>query len=199
MYPMMGKAPVAILIGPKGRGSNMLALAASCEAPDFPARIVAVVSPKENIPSVQAAQERGLPVRIVTPEAPGYAARLLDALKEAKFVCLAGYLRLLPAEVLAAFPGRVLNVHPALLPKFGGKGMYGMRVHEAVLAAGETESGCTVHRVTEAYDEGPPVVQLRCPVLPNDTPEELALRVLRLEHQAFSQALRQVIEEEHGA
>ncbi|MFN3683119.1 MAG: formyltransferase family protein, partial [Fimbriimonadaceae bacterium] len=108
-------------------------------------------------------------------------------------VCLAGYMRLLPKEVLDSFPNRVLNIHPALLPKFGGKGMYGMRVHEAVLRAGEAESGCTVHLVNERYDEGPIVVQLRCPVLPDDTPETLAARVLELEHRAYPEAVRKVL------
>jgi phosphoribosylglycinamide formyltransferase-1 len=100
---------------------------------------------------------------------------------------------MVPAPVLAAFPDRIFNVHPALLPKFGGKGMYGMHVHEAVVAAGETESGCTVHLVNEHYDEGRILLQLRCPALPDDTPETLAARVLTLEHQAYVQALRDAL------
>jgi phosphoribosylglycinamide formyltransferase-1 len=96
----------------------------------------------------------------------------------------------LPSEILAQFPGRVLNIHPALLPKHGGKGMYGIRVHEAVIEAGDSESGCTVHLVTEQYDEGQIVVQLRCPVLAEDTPTTLAARVLELEKQAYPAAIR---------
>ena len=105
-------------------------------------------------------------------------------------VCLAGFLRLLPEEVLRSRP--VLNIHPSLLPKFGGKGMYGLRVHEAVIQARETESGCTVHRVTPVYDEGEVVVQMRCPVMAEDTPESLAARVLELEQQAYPEAVRRI-------
>jgi phosphoribosylglycinamide formyltransferase-1 len=97
---------------------------------------------------------------------------------------------LLPSAVVSAYPGKILNIHPALLPKFGGKGMYGLRVHEAVLAAGEKESGCTVHFVNEDYDDGPPLYQAKCPVLPDDTPETLAERVLELERDAYPEALR---------
>jgi phosphoribosylglycinamide formyltransferase-1 len=99
----------------------------------------------------------------------------------------------LPLEVLSLFPNRVLNIHPALLPKFGGKGMYGHHVHEAVLAAGEAESGCSVHFVNERYDEGAVILQKVCPVLPDDTPDTLAARVLVLEHQAYPEALAKVI------
>ena len=103
-------------------------------------------------------------------------------------------MRLLPAEVLKSFPNRVLNIHPALLPKFGGKGMYGVRVHEAVLSSGDNESGCTIHFVTEHYDEGEPLLQLKCPILPNDTIETLSNRVLDLENRAYPQALKCLIE-----
>ena len=101
----------------------------------------------------------------------------------------------LPIEVLHRYPGRVLNIHPSLLPKFGGKGMYGHHVHEAVIAAHEPESGCTVHVVTENYDEGPIVLQLRCPVESGDSPDTLAARVLELEHRAYPLAIKKVINE----
>jgi phosphoribosylglycinamide formyltransferase-1 len=195
----MRKAKVGILIGPKGRGSNMLALAASCARPDYPGELAVVVSPREDTPAVELARSQGANVEIVDPKASeDYGKDLLEVLErnEVEYVCLAGYLRLLPSEILKAFPGRILNVHPALLPKFGGKGMYGQHVHEAVLASGESESGCTVHRVTENYDEGPPLLQMRCPVETDDTPETLALKVLKLEHQAFSGALKRLIEED---
>jgi len=135
----------------------------------------------------------GLDVAIVPPTEEGYGTAMKDALAGCDWVCLAGYLRLLPVEVLRAFPGRILNIHPALLPKFGGKGMYGSRVHEAVLNAGETESGATVHFVNERYDEGEIVVQFKCPVLKKDTPQTLAGRVLALEHGAYVRALKQLL------
>ena len=176
----------------------MLALAASCEAPGFPAEAAVVVSPKEDTPAVDGAKDRGLNVAVIDPiSTADYGKNLIGVLQEngVEWICLAGYLRLLPPEVLSNYENRILNIHPALLPKFGGKGMYGMRVHEAVLASGEMESGCTVHFVTENYDEGPIILQRKCPVENDDTPETLALRVLKLEHQAYSEALRKVIHE----
>ena len=169
----------------------MRALASACADGRVPAEVALVVAPKDGSGSVVAAREMGLPVVILPYKDPEYAASLLALLRDAgvEWVCLAGYMRLLPPELLAAFPDRVLNIHPALLPKFGGKGMYGMHVHEAVLAAGETESGCTVHVVNERYDEGRVLLQKRCPVLPDDTPEALAARVLGLEHLAYAEAL----------
>jgi phosphoribosylglycinamide formyltransferase-1 len=95
-----------------------------------------------------------------------------------------------PASVISAYRGRILNIHPALLPRFGGQGMYGTRVHEAVLAAGERESGATVHLVDEEYDRGAILLQRRVPVLPGDTPASLAARVLEAEHQVYPEALR---------
>ena len=193
----MRKAKVGILIGPKGRGSNMLALADSCADPSFPAEVAVVVSPKGDTPAASGAMEKGLNVAVVDPlSSPDYGAELLDSLTKAsvEWICLAGFLRLLPVVLLTRYENRILNIHPALLPRFGGKGMYGMRVHEAVLASGETESGCSVHLVTENYDEGPIILQKKCPVEKDDTPETLALRVLKLEHLAYSEALRNVIE-----
>ena len=102
-------------------------------------------------------------------------------------VCLAGWLRLL--KIPPTWAGRVLNIHPALLPKYGGPGMYGRRVHEAVLAAAERESGCTVHVVTDEYDAGPVLLQRRCPVLPGDTADTLAERVFELECDAYPEAI----------
>ena len=107
-------------------------------------------------------------------------------------IALAGYLRLVPAAVLKRYPDRIVNIHPALLPKHGGKGMYGSNVHRAVLAAGESVSGATVHYVNENYDEGRIIAQREVPVLPDDTPESLAARVLAVEHLLYPDALEQV-------
>lgn len=153
-----------------------------------------VVVPRLEIDSAREAMALGVRVAVVPPTEDGYGQALLQALARCDLVCLAGYLRLLPEEVLAAFPGRILNVHPALLPKFGGKGMYGIRVHEAVLSSGERESGATVHLVSERYDEGRIIVQRRCPVFPEDTPESLAARVLEEEHLAYVEAIRSVLD-----
>lgn len=192
----MKKDAVAIVVGPKGRGSNMLALAQAANDPDFPARIAVVISPLGDTAAAENARAMGLRLEVVPPEPlDTYGARLMAVLSDARveWICLAGYTRLLPAEVLAAFPNRVLNIHPALLPKFGGKGMYGMRVHEAVLGSGDEESGCTVHLVNERYDDGAIVLQRRVPVVAGDTPEILAKRVLQQEHLAYAEALAKVI------
>lgn len=108
-------------------------------------------------------------------------------------VLLAGFLRLIPATMVQAFPKRIINIHPALLPKYGGKGMYGHHVHAAVIAAGESESGITIHYVNERYDEGEHLFQVKCPVLPNDTPDTLAARVHALEHEHYPQVVEQLV------
>lgn len=111
---------------------------------------------------------------------------------EVQVICLAGYMKKLGAEVLATYEGRILNVHPSLLPKFGGRGMYGMRVHEAVLAAGERESGATIHLVDEEYDQGQVLAQKKVPVEAGDTPETLQKRVLAVEHQLYAATLGRI-------
>lgn len=188
------KPRIAILVGSKGRGSNMATLIASCLSGDVPAEPVLVVSPKEATPATIRAQSLGVTVATIERDEQ-YETRLAHALDDAQIdvICLAGYMWLLPAAIVSSFKGRILNVHPALLPKFGGKGMYGHHVHEAVIAAGEKESGCTVHFVTEHYDEGAIILQKKCAVLPEDSPDSLADRVLDLEHQAYPEALRMVV------
>lgn len=109
------------------------------------------------------------------------------------FVVLAGFLQLVPADLIAAYAGSIVNVHPALLPKFGGKGMYGDRVHAAVLLAGEKESGITIHQVNEHYDEGQIEAQFRCAVYPIDTPESLAQRIHSLEYEHYPQVIEKLI------
>jgi phosphoribosylglycinamide formyltransferase-1 len=125
-----------------------------------------------------------------------FTRAMLDALRShgIDVVVLAGYMKKVPPQVVAAFRNRILNIHPALLPRFGGPGMYGLRVHAAVLAAGETESGATVHLVDEEYDRGAILLQRRVPVLQGDTPELLAARVLEAEHALYPDALRLVVE-----
>jgi phosphoribosylglycinamide formyltransferase-1 len=105
------------------------------------------------------------------------------------FIVLAGFLWKIPAELVAAYPQKMVNIHPALLPKYGGKGMYGMHVHEAVIAAGEKESGITIHFVNEHYDEGDIVFQARCNIAPNDSPADLAAKIHVLEHAHFAKVV----------
>jgi phosphoribosylglycinamide formyltransferase-1 len=112
---------------------------------------------------------------------------VLDILKSnmIDYIVLAGFLKLIPQIIIKEYPNKIVNIHPALLPKFGGKGMYGIKVHEAVIAAGDTESGITIHMVNEFYDKGDIIFQAKCPVLPCDKPETLAERVHRLEYEHF--------------
>lgn len=109
------------------------------------------------------------------------------------FIVLAGFLWLIPAYLVRAFPKRILNIHPALLPKYGGKGMYGMHVHEAVKAAGEIQTGMTIHYVNEKYDEGQIIYQASCPVFKSDTGSDIAKRVLQLEHRHYPEVVEQVL------
>jgi len=109
------------------------------------------------------------------------------------FLVLAGFLWLIPSNILSAYPGKIINIHPALLPKYGGKGMYGMKVHEAVIEAGDPESGITIHCVDEQYDEGKIIFQARCPVSTHDTPEMLAEKVHQLEYRYFPEVIEKIV------
>ena len=170
----------------------MAAIVRACQRGDVPGVVKVVIASGAGSGAELVAQELGVQTQVILP-GEDYGNRLVVALSGCEVVCLAGYLRILPNEVLNKFPNRILNIHPSLLPKFGGKGMYGIRVHQAVVAAGESESGCTVHIVTEHYDEGPVVLQKSCPVHSTDSPEDVAARVLTLEHQASPEALKKVI------
>ena len=183
---------IAVIVGTKGRGSNMKAIVQACIDGDLNAVVACVIAPSSDAPAVETA--RSLGAKVVVPE--DFDTELGEILSEYEvdLVCLAGFMRLIPVDVVRTFEGRMLNIHPALLPKFGGKGMWGMKVHEAVLQAGETQTGCTVHYVSERYDEGAIFLQKTCPVEPNDTPETLAAKVLQLEHECYVEAIRKWIE-----
>ncbi len=174
------QVPIAVLAS--GRGSNLQALMDALHE-GGPGRIVLVVTDRPDAPALDRARSAGIAAHHVA--ADGRVADALLALFEAHeigLVVLAGYLKRVPAAVVAALRGRILNVHPALLPSFGGPGMYGRRVHEAVLASGARLSGATVHVVDEQYDHGPIVAQWPVPVKRGDTPESLAARILEIEH-----------------
>ena len=171
-----------IAVAVSGRGSNLEALHRALLGRDE-ARIVVVVSDRADAGALERARQWQVPTEVL-PD-PGDGASWVALLKRyaVDLVVLAGYLKLVPPNVIAAYRGRILNVHPALLPEFGGKGMYGRRVHEAVLASGVQETGATVHLVDEVYDHGATLAQARVPVLPGDTPDLLAKRVLAVEHE----------------
>lgn len=136
---------------------------------------------------MQIAEREGIPTVLIDREkffGTDYYVQLLQQ-EKIDLIVLAGFLWKVPANLVQAFPNRIINIHPALLPKYGGKGMYGHFVHEAVISAGEKESGITIHYVNEKYDDGEAILQERCEVLPNDTPETLALKIQALEHQWY--------------
>jgi phosphoribosylglycinamide formyltransferase 1 len=179
-----------------GRGSNFLSIQAAIERGEVPARIAVVVSNIEGAPGLERARELGLAaVAIPHQTEPGRRAheeKVLAALHGAgvEWVCLAGYMRLLSPAFVAAWPRRILNIHPSLLPAFPG-----LDAQEQALAHGVKVSGCTVHLVDEGLDSGPIVVQRTVPVLDGDTPRELAARILEQEHQAYPEALRRLLTE----
>ena len=179
-----------------GRGSNFQSILTAIEQGRISgARISAVVSNNQGAGILAIARAHALPTLHLSqkqfPDEETFAAAVLSAMREhgADFIALAGYLKRLPSAVVAAYRNRIVNIHPALLPRFGGAGMYGLHVHEAVIASGENVSGATVHFVDEEYDRGPIVLQKTVPVLPGDTPESLAARVLTLEHELYPEAI----------
>ena len=177
-----------------GGGSNFQAILDAVSDGRLPARVVLCLASRSGIGALERAERSGVPARVLgTPkdDQEAVAKEMLDhlAAHDADFVALAGFMRHVPPEVVRAFPGRMLNVHPALLPSFGGTGMYGRRVHEAVIASGVRFSGATVHVVDDGYDTGPIVLQGVVPVRQDDTPESLAARVLEVEHHLYPEAL----------
>jgi formyltetrahydrofolate-dependent phosphoribosylglycinamide formyltransferase len=189
---------LAVFVGTRGRGSNLFALHEAILSGRLSAQIAGVVGTSADAPAIERAREAGLPVLIVDPKALGdnYEFALLASLKDAgaDTIALAGFLRRVPSRVIQAFPQRIVNIHPSLLPLFGGKGMYGEHVHRAAIEYGVKVSGCTVHFVDEAYDTGPIIAQRTVPVLEGDTPETLAARILPLEHALFAESLQLLAE-----
>lgn len=174
-----------------GGGSNMLALAKAASEPDFPAEIIGVVSDKADAGGLAKAAALGIPafsfVRKDYESKDAHEAAILSALENLSpdIICLAGYMRLLSAAFIKRYEGRIINIHPSLLPLFPG-----LHTHQRAIDAGMTEAGCTVHFVTEGMDEGPVILQATVPVVVGDTAETLAARVLVEEHRTYPAALR---------
>lgn len=186
------KARLAVLAS--GSGSNLQAILDHLDTlgEQRAADVVLVASDRPAAGALARARARGIPTAVLAGRAHPDGAPLLATLRDAQVddIVLAGYLRLVPADVVRAYAGRIVNVHPALLPAFGGPGMYGHRVHEAVLAAGAGESGPTVHFVDERFDHGAIIAQWAVPVEPGDTPDSLAARVLRVEHLLYPRVVQ---------
>lgn len=196
----MTERPLTVAAFASGGGTNLQAL---LDHTSTPARWqIGLVVLNREAGAGDRARAAGVPVVVIPTkdrDPADVASDTLAALDEAgvDLITLCGYLRLLPAAVVRRYAGKILNVHPALLPDFGGKGMYGMNVHRAVVEAGVPETGATVHFVTERYDEGGVLGQWRVDVRPDDTPEDVAARVLRVEHQLYPRALDHLAEALH--
>ncbi len=175
---------LAVLLS--GSGRTLVNLAERIRAGRLHASIALVVASKECLGAARA-RELGIPTQVIRGTIPPEQLELLCREHRIDWVVLAGYLKLLP--VPRSLAGRIVNIHPALLPDFGGPGMYGHHVHEAVIKAGRTVSGCTVHLCDDKYDRGPIVLQRECPVRDDDTPDTLAARVFELECETYPAAL----------
>lgn len=173
-----------------GRGSNMQALMRACAQADFPARITVVLSNRSEAAGLTIAAQAGIATEIVDhknyPDKASFEAAVLKTLEkyDVGLICLAGFMRILSAGFIEEWPGKIINIHPSLLPAYKG-----LDTHARVIADGATESGCSVHFVTPGMDEGPVILQKKVAVLPADTPDSLAARILEQEHAAYPEAV----------
>jgi phosphoribosylglycinamide formyltransferase-1 len=158
-------------------------------------RVNALVTNRSDSGAVKMGLDEKIGIAIISRSELQDGTKLMKFLKDKEITCivLAGFLWLIPEWLIRAFPSRIVNIHPSLLPKYGGKGMYGQHVHRAVLEAGDPQSGITIHYVNEAYDEGAVIFQASCPVMPDDTPQTLAARVLQLEHAHFPSVIEEIL------
>ncbi len=179
-----------------GGGSNFKAIHHQIIQGNILGKIVMVFSNNPNCGAIKFAEENSIPIFIINaaryPNAHTRDEFLLETCLKAEIdlICLAGFMKMLPKNIVKQYEYRILNIHPGLLPEFGGKGFYGTRVHEAVINTGKRESGATVHFVDEIYDHGPIILQKKVEVMETDTPESLAARVLKLEHELFPEVVK---------
>jgi formyltetrahydrofolate-dependent phosphoribosylglycinamide formyltransferase len=187
-------APIHIAIFASGAGSNARKIIEHFEKRDLPIKVSLIVCNVPGAGVIEVAKEKGIPTLMINKAdfaSTGYVESLHNS--EIQFIVLAGFLWKLPEVLVQAYPKAIINIHPALLPKYGGKGMYGSRVHEAVIAAGEKESGITIHWVNEHYDEGAIIYQAICPIDAGETPETLANKIHALEHAHFAPTIEQLL------
>lgn len=179
-----------IAIFASGAGSNAQTIIDHFKT-DKKVTVALVVSNRDDAGVLAIAEREGIPFAIVGREEFADEEIMLGLLQfhKVQFVVLAGFLWLVPKYLIKAYPNRIVNIHPALLPKHGGKGMYGNKVHEAVKAAGDSESGITIHYVNERFDEGEIIFQARCPIAETDTAEDIRQKVQALEHEHYAKVV----------
>lgn len=186
---------IAILVSGAGRGSNMTAIIKGCEEKYINGEVKLVIGIKES-PAIQIAKEHNVPTVLINPKdftsEEEYQDKIYDTIKEnnIELICLAGYMKLLGGKVLSEYENRIMNIHPALIPMYYGKGMYGHHIHEAAIKRGVKVSGCTVHFVDHEYDTGPIILQTVVNVEEEDTAETLAARILPNEHKTYREAVK---------
>lgn len=179
-----------------GGGSNFKAIHHQIQKREIPGEIVLVISNNPNCGAIEYANENSIShviineTRYPNPHTRGELLTDTCLKAEINLICLAGYMKMLPPAFVKQYENKILNIHPGLLPEFGGKGFFGMRVHEAVINSGKRESGATVHFVDEIYDHGPIILQKKVEVLETDTAESLAARILKLEHELFPEVVK---------
>ncbi len=184
-----------IAIFASGGGSNAAAILKHFEGHDC-IRVALMVTNNPNAGALDVASNYGIETLVVNREMLYRSQAVLDLLEDRQiaFIALAGFLWRIPNDMLNKYPSRIVNIHPSLLPKYGGKGMYGHHVHNAVKASGDRFSGLTIHYVSEEYDAGQIIIQLKCPVYPSDSAEDIAARVLRFEHVTYPITIQDLVE-----
>lgn len=193
-----GRSVKKIAVFASGRGSNFQAIYRNITRGELPAQIQCLITDNSRAGAIRFAEEHRIPVFVLSPKnfpsSEAFGKALLDVLTplQVEWIVLAGYLKKIPDNVVAAFSNRMVNIHPALLPAFGGKGMYGMHVHQAVYQSGARVSGVTIHLVNQEYDAGPIVMQQAVDISRCQSPEEIAAEVLKVEHQLYPRALKQL-------
>jgi phosphoribosylglycinamide formyltransferase 1 len=179
-----------VAIFASGKGTNAEKIIEACRD-----NVALIVSGSSTAGVIDVARKNHIPFLVLNKDDFYGSGKFLDDLKKYRisFIVLAGFLWKIPVYLLKHFENKIVNIHPALLPKFGGKGMFGINVHRAVLAAGEKESGITIHYVNENYDEGEIIFQEKCTIDPEDTPETLSLKVQKLEHEHYPQIIKKLV------
>ncbi len=186
---------INIVVFASGSGTNFQAIIDAVENGQINGRIVGLISNKKGIQAIDRAQKHNIDHEYLAPSDfssyPNYVEALLKQLEQwdTQLIALAGYMIKIPSEIIDKYKDRIVNIHPSLLPKYGGKGFYGKKVHRAVIDNKEEISGCTVHMVTEEYDQGPILGQRKVPVRKSDDPETLAKRILKEEHKLFPEII----------
>ena len=185
-----------IAVFASGRGSNFEAVFSKIQAGEIRAKIKCLISNNPEAPALEFAKKNGISAFAIDIKSVASTKQFLKILEDNKIslIVLAGYMKLIPNEVVERFQNKIINIHPALLPAFGGKGCYGMNVHKKVIKSGVKYTGATVHFVNNNYDEGQIIAQEIVSVLPEDTPEDVAQRVLKVEHNLLPQVVKQICE-----